>query len=184
MKNTKIYIVLSNTGTLLTRMIGKYTKIPYNHVSICFDDELHEIYSFGRKKPWFPAWGGFVQEELDEGGVYYYFSETVCTIYELNITYENHRNLRKNVDKFKKNRRRYYFNALGFLGIIINHPIKLPYGYFCSNFVAYVLQQSGIDLFEEKNPALVTPNDFYMNKKLNKIYEGKILDYNMYKSAS
>lgn len=172
----KIFIILTNTGTVLTRLIGMYTKAPYNHVSICFDDELEEIYSFGRTRPWNPLWGGFVQEKLTEGGIYNRFDETVCTIYELKIPHKNYNYLRNNIEKFKKYRRRYYFNTFAFLGVVINHPIKIPYGYFCSYFVAHVLKESGIELFE-KDPALVIPSDVYTNKRLTEIYSGKIQEY-------
>lgn len=30
-------------------MIGWYTKAPFNHVSIAFDEHLNKMYSFGRK---------------------------------------------------------------------------------------------------------------------------------------
>ena len=46
-----IYILLTNTGTLFTRVIQTYTRAPYNHASISFDRELTELYSFGRKHP-------------------------------------------------------------------------------------------------------------------------------------
>ena len=45
----KIYILLTDTGTLFTNLIKLYTKKTYNHASISFDSELSEVYSFGRK---------------------------------------------------------------------------------------------------------------------------------------
>ncbi|MDU5946686.1 MAG: hypothetical protein E6Z15_06375, partial [Paenibacillus macerans] len=41
-----VYILLTNTGTLFTRVIKGYTGAPYNHASISFDRELSELYSF------------------------------------------------------------------------------------------------------------------------------------------
>ena len=46
----KVYILLTDTGTLFTKSIKTYTKAPYNHASISFDVGLEELYSFGRKK--------------------------------------------------------------------------------------------------------------------------------------
>ena len=40
MKEKKIYILLTDTGTLFTRLIKIFTKKPYNHASISFDAEL------------------------------------------------------------------------------------------------------------------------------------------------
>lgn len=53
-----VYIMLTNTGTLFTKLIQGYTKAPYNHASISFNRELSELYSFGRKHPANPLNGG------------------------------------------------------------------------------------------------------------------------------
>ena len=44
----KIYIVLTYTGTFLSKIIRMYTKEEYAHVSISFNENLEEMYSFGR----------------------------------------------------------------------------------------------------------------------------------------
>ncbi|USK36883.1 hypothetical protein LIS77_13090 [Cytobacillus firmus] len=66
MSNQKIYILLTDTGTLFTRLIKLYTKKPYNHASISIDPELKEVYSFGRKTAKNPFIGGFVKEISEE----------------------------------------------------------------------------------------------------------------------
>lgn len=80
-----IYILLTNTGTLFTRVIQTYTKAPYNHASISFDRELTELYSFGRKHPSNPLNGGFVKEDI-QTGTYSKYPNTTCVIYELQVT--------------------------------------------------------------------------------------------------
>ncbi|GJM76303.1 hypothetical protein HMSSN036_85190 [Paenibacillus macerans] len=66
---TQIYILLSNPKTWVAKMIGLYTRAPFNHASIAFDPELREVYSFGRKHPLIPIYGGFVKEDI-HGGVF------------------------------------------------------------------------------------------------------------------
>ena len=44
----KIYIILTHTGTMLSKIIKKYTKDEFSHVSIALDKELNRMYSFGR----------------------------------------------------------------------------------------------------------------------------------------
>ena len=65
-----IYIILTETGSLLSRAIQVYTQKNFNHVSIAFDPELKEMYSFGRKYENNPLIGGFVikvgDKQLDE----------------------------------------------------------------------------------------------------------------------
>ena len=59
-----VWIVLTGTGTWFSRMIQCFTNAPLNHASIAFDPELHEVYSFGRKKPHNPFDGGLVRENF------------------------------------------------------------------------------------------------------------------------
>lgn len=80
-----VFILLTNTGTFLTRVIKSYTRAPYNHASISFDRELSELYSFGRKTPSNPLDGGFVKEDI-KTGTYSRFPNTTCVIYELQVT--------------------------------------------------------------------------------------------------
>ncbi|MFR7463045.1 MAG: tyrosine-type recombinase/integrase [Clostridia bacterium] len=54
----KIYIVLTHTGTTLSKIIKTYTKDEFSHVSIALDNKLQEMYSFGRLHPYNPFWGG------------------------------------------------------------------------------------------------------------------------------
>ena len=63
----KIYIVLTQTGTLLSRVLKRLTGAKYNHVSIALDEEFNEMYSFGRINPYNPFWGGFVKESPTSG---------------------------------------------------------------------------------------------------------------------
>ena len=67
MNEAKVYLLFTNTGTMFTKLIQLYTKYPLNHVSISFDEQLEELYSFGRKKPYNPFIGGFVKEQVSEG---------------------------------------------------------------------------------------------------------------------
>ena len=67
MTEKKVYILLTDTGTLFTKLIKLYTKKPYNHASISFDLELLEVYSFGRKTARNPFIGGFVKEDVNKG---------------------------------------------------------------------------------------------------------------------
>ena len=55
----KIYIILTFTGTALSRIIKLSTKDEFAHASIALDSELKEMYSFGRLNPYNPFFGGF-----------------------------------------------------------------------------------------------------------------------------
>jgi hypothetical protein len=170
-----VFILLTNTGTLFTKSIQTYTRAPYNHASISFDRELTEMYSFGRKNPNNPLYGGFVKEDVWTG-TYSRFPETTCVIYELEVSARQIEKMKRVLRFFIKNQNKYMYNLLGLLGVTIGEPIEFSNSYFCSQFVAEILKRSGIRLWD-KLPALVTPDDFRQHKQLNLIYEGKLFDY-------
>ena len=87
MKNVnddKIYIVMSQTGTILSRILKRITGADYNHVSLGISKELDVMYSFGRKNPYYPFWGGFV-EESKRFGTFKRFYKTEALVLELNV---------------------------------------------------------------------------------------------------
>lgn len=176
MEKRYIYIMLTNTGTLFSRTVGIYTRAPYNHTSLGFDQELLELYSFGRKRPRNPLIAGFVRESIGKG-VYQIFRNTRCCIYRLEVEDNQYERLRRIIEEFKANTDEYGYNLLGLFGVMLNRPIKRKRHYFCSEFVATVLLQSRICHFG-KHVSLVTPNDFCKLKQAVLIYEGKITEYN------
>ncbi len=181
-KKRTIFILLTNTGSVPTKIIQVYTKAPYNHVSISFTKDLRRFYSFGRKKYYNPLFGGFVVESIDSK-IYEYFSETTCSIFSLEVDLHVYYRMRKVIKEFEKEKDKYVYSFIGLLGVIAKVPIEREYGYFCSQFVATVLEKSGLNLFN-KSPGLVTPNDFMKVKELNHIYSGKLSDYSKEASLS
>ena len=53
----KVYILLTHTGTILSKAIKLYTSHEYTHVSIALDEKLDRLYSFGRINPYNPFIG-------------------------------------------------------------------------------------------------------------------------------
>ncbi|WP_274364751.1 hypothetical protein [Paenibacillus thermotolerans] len=170
-----VYILLTNTGTLFTKTIQSYTKAPYNHASISFNKELSELYSFGRKNPSNPLNGGFVKEDI-KTGTFSKYPETTCVIYELKVTEREVEKMKRVLHIFIRSRQKYLYNILGVIGIALKEPVEFSNSYFCSQFVAEILQRSGIKLWN-KLPALVTPDDFRQSDRLQLIYEGKLSEY-------
>ncbi len=169
-----IYLVLTATGTLFSRCIGLYTKERYNHISLCLNSEIREFYSFGRKIRWFPLIGGFIVERVDSG-VFKAFGKTTCVIFKLDICDEKYGVIKQTVDKFINNKKKYGYNLIGLLCVMLNMPLKRKNKYFCTQFVADVMQECGIYDFG-KDPSLVTPRDFYDIPELVPVYEGRLCD--------
>ena len=170
-----VFLVLSQTSTFPAKMIRWYTREPYAHASIALDVELREMYSFARKKVNNPWNNGFIKEDI-EAGVFGKFKETKCSIYALEVSDEQYQRLKEEIQVFKDNQDIYTYNYLGIVGAMIHRPVERETRYFCSQFVAYILEKSGIDLFH-KNCGLVRPKDFRLCPKLSRIYKGKIRNY-------
>ncbi|KNF08617.1 hypothetical protein CLPU_6c01030 [Gottschalkia purinilytica] len=174
-KSKEVYILLTYTGTLLSKLIRLYTKIQYSHASISLDKDLTELYSFGRKVPRNPFIAGFVKEDIKEG-VYSIFSDTICAVYSLEISDEQYNKLKENIEAFKFNSNNYRYNLLGIVGIPLNIKIKRKNHFFCSQFVSTVLKNSNIYLFD-KPVELITLEDFIKCEKLKVVYEGYLKEY-------
>ena len=113
MTEKKIYILLTDTGTLFTKLIKLYTKKPYNHASISFDSELSEVYSFGRKTARNPFIGGFVKEDVDKG----LFKEANCAVYALTVNEVQLQKMNCYIKEIEAQKGEYRYNLLGLFGI-------------------------------------------------------------------
>lgn len=177
MEDKEIYILLTHTGSLLSKLIKRYTKEPFSHVSIAFDSNLDEVYSFGRKRPRNPLIAGFVVEDI-RNGTFSMFSETTYGLYSLNINDFQYNNLKNTMLEFEKIKQKSSYNLLGLVGVYLGHPIDRTYAYFCSQFVAAAFEKSGIMIFN-KPIGLVTPKDFRTCSSLNFVKSGKLSYFNI-----
>lgn len=162
---------------MFSKAINIYTREPYTHVSIALDKNLHELYSFGRIRPYNPVLGGFVQEDIS-GGTYKRFPKTRCALYSLKITNKQFKHLKRELNRFKKESDKYGYNLLGVVTAAFNYPIHRENRYFCSQFVSELLLKSGIKLID-KNPSLTAPMDFIGSGELECIYEGYLRTYSV-----
>ena len=168
----KIYIILTFTGTILSRLIRLWTKDEYCHVSIALDKDLNDIYSFGRINPYNPFIGGFIKEGIDIG-TFKRFRNTKTAIYSLDVSNLQYRRVVKKIKHFKKNKKLYKFNIIGLFSVALKVPFKRENYFYCSEFVKYIIEEAKIDL---DLPDLVRPMDFKKNN-LDLIYTGYLKNY-------
>lgn len=171
-KEKTIYVLLTDTGTLLTRMIKSYTKKPYNHASIAFDNELDEIYSFGRKTVKNPFIGGFVREDIHS----VLFHQAPCAIYSLTINNDEYQKMFQYIQEISAKKELYRYNFIGLFGVMLKKPIYRKNAFFCSQFVASVLEESQVIGFEV-DLSLVEPSDLPGFANFQLIFEGILSDY-------
>ena len=171
----KIYLVLTHTGTLLSRIIKYYTKEEFTHVSISLDCELREMYSFGRLHPYNPFWGSFVHERIHKG-TFKRFRNTRTEVYSLNVTEEQYEKMRKIIAYFNEYKEKYKFNFIGLACVSINKRIRRKNTFYCAEFVKHVLKSSGIT--EANNlPEIIKPLDFKRLNGLQLEYVGLLRKY-------
>lgn len=167
-----IYIVLTDTGTLLSKAIGMYTRKDLNHASIAFDDKLTEVYSFGRKQRHNPFIGGFVKENVTEG----IFEHANCAIYSYEVTTEEYLKMRAKIGQIEQMKKFYKYNFIGLFAVAVNRELPRKHAFFCSQFVATIVNESGIQMFAVP-PNLVQPHHFSQLKCLKRVYEGNLQSY-------
>lgn len=169
----KIYIVLTFSGTILSRLIKMYTKDKYTHVSISLDSNLNNMYSFGRLNPYNAFVGGFVQESPDYG-TFKRFKNSNVMIYSLDIEENKYNHIVQMIKHFKENKQKYKFNILGLFCVAINKRIKKQNSFYCAEFIKYLLDESKID---NNLPEIVKPSHFLMLNKNNTVYTGLLNKY-------
>lgn len=171
----KIYIIISNSGTLVSKILKLFTKQKYVHVSIALDKNLKEAYSFGRKYVYSPIPGGFINEEYVKRCKH--FNKSISKIYELEIDYKKYNNLKKELEnKYKRYNKKYKYNYRGLYFIQFNKIHHRDYHYLCSQFCGKLLIDNKIMDFN-KDYSLIKPKDFLDINYTNLIFEGKTIDY-------
>ncbi len=171
----RIYIVLTNPGTLLSKIIRIVKKHEYTHVSISLDKDLNQMYSFGRKYAYIAFIGGFVQESPNFG-TFKRFHKTKTKIICLEVTDEQYIKIKKKIRYFRRKRNNYKFNIIGLISVALNKQITKENEFYCAEFIKYLFDQSKI---KNNLPDIVTPEDFLYLPNIIPIYKGFLKNYNL-----
>lgn len=167
-----IYLLLiSGTKESLTSSaIRWWTKGPFCHAAIGFRHTLDDLKSFNTTK-----YNGLSDESLD-----FYTPDERIAVYGLFVDDPTMEALRANLDFYIDNRDKTKYSRLNILSLAANIPLNFQFDMVCSQFVDRILKFAKIDI-THKDSSLVSPNDFYTsaknNKKMYKLYDGKIKDY-------
>lgn len=170
----KIYIVLAHTGTILSRIIRMWTGDEYTHASIALDEELNEMYSFGRKNAYIAFIGGFVREGI-KFGTFKRFYKSEIGVYELEVTEEQYNKVCETIKYIKDHKDEYRFNIWGLVLVAFNKKRNVEKIYYCAEFVKDVLKESGIDI--SGLPEVIQPEHFKNLKNSKLIYKGLFKEY-------
>ena len=172
MKN--IYLVLTYTGTVLSKIITGYTKDEFSHVSISLDKDLNKMYSFGRTHLYNPFSGGFVHEYIDDG-LYKRFSNTKAKIFSFAVTDDQFLRIQNKIERMENKKEEYKFNRLGMFAAGFQKKIKKrDKRYYCAEFIKEVLDNAEV---ETSLPRIVKPESFKKLEDTKEVYSGFLRNY-------
>ena len=169
---TYLYILLTRSSSLLSRLIRRGTGDEYTHVSLALDGYLDSLCSFARLRPGFPLPAGLVRESLYEG---YYSSNRYipCMLLALPVEETVYLRVRSRVEEMLDYREGYRYDIRGLFLCWLGRESRRPRHYFCSRFVGEVLEQSGA-LPLPKPAGLLRPEDFLHLPGLLCLYRGPL----------
>lgn len=171
----KIYVALVDTPGLFASLIRRAIGMNYIHVVLSMDQELNEAYSVGRRNPAIPLFAGFEREDAEK--IERAFPTARYRIVSMECTDEQKENIYRQLRECYEKRFRYHYCILGLPMILCNIPFYQKNHYTCSSFVANILEENGMGLFE-KHFSLVTPRDFYELEDTRVVYEGTLHEFN------
>lgn len=136
-----VYLILTRSTSVASRLIGHVTDEPFTHVSIAFDPQQAVMFSFARKYSRLPLPAGLVEERMN-CGFYRQQGNIPCAVLRLDVDDRTYYRARDRVSDMLIRRREYRYSILGLLACRMGIPVKMPGYYFCSQFVAEILEET------------------------------------------
>lgn len=168
MAERTVYILLTRSGTWFSRLIHLATQDRYTHASIGLDGPAGPFYSFGRKYEHLVLPAGLVEEQVTPRR-----RAVPCCLYELRVSEDTYLRLRRRLDAMYARREEYGYNLLGAFACYFDLPLQRRRHYFCSQFVAALLEDCGA-LELPKPPTLLRPADFCRVAELRPVHQGPL----------
>ena len=172
LKKKTIYIFLVRTDSFFSRVIAFFTNTDFTHASIGFDAECKSLYSFARLQTNRPIPAGFVKESA-ETGLLALSPNAPCAVFSLKVTDQAYEDIRSQLDNMYANKEKYGYNYLGPFCCFFGIPFKRRNHYFCSQFVAELLERHhAVQL--TKPASLYHPRDIESLEGLELVYKGRL----------
>ena len=176
-----VYIVVSQTGTLLSRLLKLVTKAEYNHASISLVPDLGTMYSFGRKNPYNPFWAGFVTESA-RFGTFKRFSNTRVVVLDITVSEEQYQAIQRRIQVMTALKEHYHYNYLGLWLAGLRICYRQKRCFYCSEFVKDILEKNEIHGAAQMQ-SIVLPIHFLSLPTARQIYSGLLRDYRFVRPA-
>lgn len=173
----KIVILLMQYPDAMATAMGRFTRFRYTHASIGLSEDLNTFYSFVHK--------GFIVEKITR----YLKPEREpfpCALYEIEVPEKVYQNIKQLLQSYAARRSSLRYSRFSLILCLLGIPFKQKNSYFCSHFVAEVLQRAkAVQL--PKNSVLCLPKDFHNLKETRMIFRGNLQEmvtqYHLYELA-
>lgn len=163
----KITILLIQYPDTMAAAMGRLTGFRYTHATIGLGEDRNTFYSFVHK--------GFIVEKITR-----YLKPGrepfPCALYEIEVPSTIYQHIKKLLQSYagRKAKMRYTRSSL-VLSLLFKIPYKRRDRYFCSQFVAEVLQRSHAAQLP-KNSVLYLPKDLHRLKETKLVFTGNLQD--------
>lgn len=171
----KIYVVLSQTGTVFSKVLKFFTRADFNHASISLSSSLDKMYSFGRLNPYNPFIGGFVEEGINKG-TFKRFVNTKAMVLEFKVDRTKYNAIKYFIEYFVKHKTEFHYNYLGIVFACFKKHHTSSKRFYCSEFVKECLRVFDIENAKEL-PNIIKPIDFLKLNNKSIIYTGFLKNY-------
>ena len=158
----EIYVVLTDTKTLFSRLSKVVTRQPYNHVSLALDEDFSELYTFALTTG-NSSLGGFKVETRQELEGMRYLA------YKVSVTKHDWTRISNHIKSMVENPLGTTYNRFGLINLIFDLDVfknSDKSRAICSEFVANLLSDSGAEFIEGKKNHMLKPYDLLKNKRL------------------
>ena len=167
-----VYVLLTANPTRTAGIIRAATREPYSHASISFDHQLRKVYSFDGR--------GMVKESVKSGDLSKLSKMgSKYALYVTFVTKDVADRMKATIKEFIDNAARSAYNKIGMVACFFRIPTMnaaKKYKQFCSEFVANILNISGIDI--GRVASTVQPMDLVKIEKFAFMSSGDLIKYN------
>ena len=169
----KIYVIITDTKTAFSSVASMITGQNYNHVSIGFDRDLKEMFSFDMKN-------NTIVKETPE----LFDRAAKFIMYSINVTREAKDRILARIRYIFEHRSSFAYSKLTLLRVTMNRLFNTKVfskdedaekEYICSTFVSEVFSFANVNLF--KRGFIPSPDDYKRNRFLKYEFRGSLKNF-------
>jgi hypothetical protein len=182
MEKYSIYVILTRSNTLFSKLIQAVKKDEYTHAALSFEEDLSKMYSFGRKYAFLPLVGRLGTENLEEG-VFKKHDHLPGVVIEVKVNKWQYDRAKSLLDDFLENSAKYKYHYFGVVNHLLKREVTYDDKFLCSDFVYFILNKIGILSFQMSRN-LVRPQNIFWGLSHNVIFQGDLKEFNLAKKVA